>query len=69
MFNWGLSLYNATRAAAFGGLAFLLLLILFAFAGGDIKGDGRAADFLAACLLIGFIRLGWDALTKKYPNA
>jgi hypothetical protein len=69
MFNWGQSLYNAVRAAAFGGFAIILLSILFALAGADAEGEFRAADLLAACLLIGFIRLGCDALTKKHPDA
>jgi hypothetical protein len=68
MFNWGQSLYHALRAASIGGLAFLLLFLVSSLAGVHLNG-GRASDFLAVCLLIGFVRLGWDGLTKKFPDA
>ncbi len=66
MFNWGRAFYLALRAACIGATVAFLFALVATSSGG--KGDIFIA-FARGFLLFGAVRLGWEALTKKYPDA
>ena len=66
MFNWGRAFYLALRAASIGAVIAAIIALVATSSGG--KGDIFIA-FVRGFLFFGAVRLGWEALTKKYPDA